>query len=379
MRRFAILVGLAALLAGRAAVADTLEYSYGAKVQGTLEEVTFRIGGVPSMYPRELLQSVELREGKDDVAVLSSGAKREGRLITVRFKSAAGILTITRSKLKSITLGDGEAAAPRAEAGAEPRERTDESDDERAVEKDDVTTEDLEQREILGQNRALARAAFDKADEIGEGEVQKLKDKHLKDAEKVVKDADRLEKSIKSKLKRRRDAIERWEYSRRRYGTSSSSRYRRPPDFSSDGLEKDKRDYKNAKKRKSQLKKAIDDAMEKIDKRRRIRKRRVRVAYELHKKHILDGEKLTEDQMKEKYFAALNLELAPEKGTEGDEKASASRDSKKKENPFDEMFKEKKEAGSKRSSRKGAERKVTRGLGDLKGKREKDEFKREFE
>jgi hypothetical protein len=340
MRKLAFLLLLMpALLLGPVS-ADVLLDPHGAKVEGTLEEVTLRVHGVPSPFPGDLIERIDLGEGGSDALVLSSGAKAEGQVISVRFKSSDGILTVNRNNIGSITLKEAsaEAAAPAKEGTAVEGavEEAMANEDEKAVEEDDLSVEDLERREKLGANLALARAAFAKADTMREEDVDKLKDKYLDDAEKVVRELDSLEKSIRSKIKRRRDAQRRWNYYRKEYGSDYTRRHS-PPDFSTDGLDKDKRDYKNAQKRKRELKDKIGEAIEKIDQRRALRKRRVRIAYEMHKKLILEGQEPAEEQMKEKYFRALDLQSM---GQEAKQKAKAAGILKgeRKPNPFDEMF-----------------------------------------
>ena len=385
-----VLCATALLLSANGAAADTLQYAHGGKVQGTLEEITFRMGDVPGMYPRDLIRAIELRDEGKDVVVLGEGIQREGKLVTARFKSAEGVITLTRSKLKALVIGDDPSVGsvtPAKPDAAPGKTASGKGEDQDAVENDDVSAEDLERREVLGQNHALARAAFDKADQMREEAVEKLKKEHLRDAEKVVKEMDSLESTIKGKLKRRRDAEQRYNYNREREGIDYTRRHR-APDFSNDGVEKDMRDYKNAKKRKSHLKDLIDDAMKKIELRRAIRKRRVRVAYELHKKQIIDGEKLTEDGMKEKYFAALDLER---KGGKDDKVPQSAFEGKRKENPFDEMFKDKREAperwGKKTKAAKETRREKPAAVREddaaeskpEKKRVTKDEFEREFE
>jgi hypothetical protein len=370
MRQLAVLILLAAVLAApQALLADTLEDPHGAKVEGTLEEITFRTNEMPSVLPRDLLRSVEVREEGNDLVGLASGEKREGRLVTVRFKSPEGIVTMTRAKVKTITLGEGQApteSTPKAETKPDSEAAAEGNEDQKAVEKDNVSAEDLARRELLGQNQALARAAFDKADQLREEEVKKLKDKYLRDADKVVKDVDRLEETIKDKLKRRREAEERWNYLREHSSVGDHNRYNRPPDFSNDGLEKDMRDYRNAKERRNEIRDTINAEMDKIDRRRAIRKQRVRVGYELLKKQITEGQAATEEQMKEKYFAALDLERKDGKKA-GD--AAVALDGKRKDNPFDEMFKDKtRDAKANKRDAEREEKKAKREAGDLKAK-----------
>ena len=349
MRRPTTLIAVTAfLLAAHAAQADTLEYSYGVAVTGTLEEIMVRVKGVPNMYPRDLVQSVELGKEGEDIVTLTSGVKRQGRLLTVRFKSDKGILTAARRQIKSIAIDERTAMAtadetqpPTTVEPAEPAEPApdDESEDVEAVTKDDLSAEEVAQREILIQNLALAKAAFEKADQMKDEEMQKLKDKYWTQAEKIIKELDRLETSIRSKDKRRREELQRYRYYRSRIDDDDRRSYRRSPDFTNDGLEKDKRSYLSKKKEKSKLKKTISDEQDKINSQCSLRKRRIRVAYDSQKKAIKEGQETAEEQMKAKYFAALDLR----KRTKKDRTSTGGPlDGVRKQNPFDELLGDKK-------------------------------------
>ena len=69
MRNAATLTVLLALAAG--ARADTIEYAYGGKRTGTLEEVIMLVDGVRSMFTRDLVQTITL--GEDGMMLFEDG------------------------------------------------------------------------------------------------------------------------------------------------------------------------------------------------------------------------------------------------------------------------------------------------------------------
>ena len=332
MRNAATLTVLLALAAG--ARADTIEYAYGGKRTGTLEEVTMLVDGVRSMFTRDLVQTITLGEDGSDAVVLEGGTKREGKVLAVRFRMTDKVLTLTRQTVRSVTL-DGK-VAPAKEPEPEETSKTDVET--KPVE--ELTPEELALRKALGKNKALYRAAVEKAEAMRKEDVDELKDQYLKDCEKVVKDMDRAKESVKQALRRRRDAEERWrEYQRRDVGRSRYNRNFDPSRYT-DQIQRDTNAYNAAKRQKSRLKKTIDKAMDKFDKDLTSRKKRVLYSYKLHRKALLDAEELTEEKMKERYFACLDLRkklTSSKKGTPG---KSGTFDGERKPNPFDEMMKD---------------------------------------
>ena len=122
MRRVVVLAaGVAVGLAVAAAHCDSLGYVNGDTVHGTLKDVTFRAGDSLGVYSRAVLQSLNLSATGVDTLVLVNGGPREGEVVSVRFASDRGVLTVLRKSLSVIGLTPSETPAePKAKEAKPP-------------------------------------------------------------------------------------------------------------------------------------------------------------------------------------------------------------------------------------------------------------------
>jgi len=298
MRRVAIWVGLAAtLLAASVARADILKFSTGAQRGGTLKEVTFVVDGAHHIYRRGDILVILLSDDGKDTLERQDGTRLEGKLVSVTFRSAAGMLAVGRKKLKAVVLDAATMLKEEPQEKKPPKESTPEPK---------LSPEELEaQKEALAENKKLYKAYLDEVEKKKEQEKQALRSRYMGDARRIAREISRLENSINAKLRRREEA-------RRR---RSSSRYGDDYDrlLRTDGLEKDRRALAQAKRNRTKLKKVIDGEQDKIAAREKSAKRRVRAAYVKIHKSLKSGKLLTEEQMTRRFQAVLEVEAAARK------------------------------------------------------------------
>ncbi len=121
MGRAACLVaGLLALLCAESARADILRLSDRGSIQGTLQELLFRVDGLPRVYPRADLRAATLSDTGDDAVELADGTRVQGKVISLTVRCADRLYALGRSRVKSVAL-DARSDAPPAivEAPAE--------------------------------------------------------------------------------------------------------------------------------------------------------------------------------------------------------------------------------------------------------------------
>jgi len=292
MRRLAILASCL-LLGGAWARADILKLRTGEEMRGTVQLVTILVGEVQSIYPRDEIVAIKTpRDGKDALEVRSE-ASLEGKIVSVMFESAAGIRAVPREKIESVAIDNATTVATQK---SQAREEAEAKEEEQAGLTD-------EQKKALAANRALGKAYLDAAEELKDKGYEAVKGKYMDRVREVVRDLQRLERTIRNKIRRRQEA------STRTY--SDSSGHRRMSERERleryDNLARDQRDYERTRATANKLKSTIRAEERKVKEKAEKRAARIQAAYTANRKKIMAGEVLTEAEMTELYDTAFRL------------------------------------------------------------------------
>lgn len=299
----AFLIGaLAPLLAPWLAQADTLVYVDGSRVNGNVRDVTFLADGVPGIYPRDIIESLHItEEGKDEVALDGAGV-RKGALVSVRFRAAAGILNVPRKLIKAIELSADSVVLP----APKPRRKEPAAKDTPKSQAE----EHKPSQKLVYRNLSIRNRFWDKASDIKKEEVRQLKAEYMDRCTKAVQDIRRINETIRKKEDKRKDRMRQWQREQRKEDQKrlKGQRARKitKPKFN-DGMERDQQALRKAFDAKRKLQRIIRKEMGVLSKRTSERRRRVEAAYSRQKRVIAAGEKLTVEQMVERYTAALDL------------------------------------------------------------------------
>lgn len=300
MRRLALLVALATvLLAAPAAWADVLGYAHGARLEGTLQEVTFLVKGIPSLHGREDVAALTVSASGHDVLVLKDGRTLEGKLASVRFRSAQGHMALGRKEVKSVVVTQP--------AGTEEQKPKEGTVAETAPTKPKPTiARSPAQQAAIAKNKELCKAYLAKADEMKSKDIETFSKKHKTDWEGVNRDIKRLATSIDRKLWRRKSADRSYDADRQ-HGSDHNRLLR------TDGLAEDQRELERARNKRSKLKKSLGKQRDELDERAKAREKKVKAVATGIQRDILAGTVLTEEQMTARYDRALGIKTKDKK------------------------------------------------------------------
>jgi len=367
MRKLSLLLSATAVVfLLPAARADVLKLSNGGQLKGTLEEVTFLIGGKNVATPRADIAALYLSETAQDWAKLKDGSKLEGELLSLKFRSIGGALTFARRDVKLLDFAADSSDKLKKELAA--KAATIPNDDAKGLyelakwcrskglkveaaqlARKSLTadaaapcagkahlllghvrykgewmtpTEMLKRKKADGGNKPAPDPApkADPADiqaiksALAKNEalyktycekVEGLENEDLEQAKGKYKvKADELKKQY-DKLKRTIDRKEdAREKARKTYKDQYGNTASYKPNFK-DGLEEDRTALKKVTRSYKKLAKLAKSARSKVKKRSRSRKTRVTTAYDRNRRLLLTRKKLDEDAMTNAYEAAL--------------------------------------------------------------------------
>ena len=312
MRRGMVAACAALLLLASAGRADVVKFSRGDELRGTLQEVTFLANGIKSVFPRAEIAGLTLGEKGDDTLELLDDLKAKGNVVSLSFETVSGTQAVDRSKVASITLDSA--------TSAEALKAKQELESETKEEQEKLTPE---QKEALTKNKELYDTYAAKCTELREQEDKALEAEYKGQVTKVVADAQRLDRQIQSKRRRRETASRSTSTQRiNTSNTTSESEYQRL--LRTDGLERDIEDLGKVQQEGIKLKKTIRSEQRKLAEKAKTRESRVLAAGRGNKKKILDGEILSEADMTERYEAAIGAdESKTGKETKGKAKGKA--------------------------------------------------------
>lgn len=295
MRAHRLLACCVLLVLGLRADADILKMRQGDELRGTLQLVTFLVNDIQTIYPRDEVVSVQLATDAKDVLEARSEAKLEGKLVSVMFEAASGLRAVTRDKIASITL---DKATMIDALKAQQKDDTEKAEEQKSQLSD-------EQKEALTKNRELYKAYADAAEQLKDDAYDAVKTKYMERVREVVNTAQRLDRSIQNKLRRRDQA------SGRSYTTTVNGRTVTVTDrdrlLQNDGLARDQQDLEKARAAGSKLKSTIRAEEKKVRDKADDRTSRLDAVYTNIRKRILDGETISEDDMTARYDAAIRL------------------------------------------------------------------------
>jgi hypothetical protein len=287
MRRVMFVLAVAAVVMVAApAQADKLGYSAGGGIEGLLQEVTFLVGGLPSIYPRSEIASVTVAEDGKDALKLQDGRTVTGKLVTVRFRTSESLTAMTRKEVKSIeVVGGYELSESKKKRGV--------SDSPSTAAKPSVAM-NAAQQQALAVNKKLFKEYAQKADEMRKKDIEAFARKYKSKWEQAVRDVQRLEKSVDQKQWNRRQASRKYQ---------PDSRYRSDYDrlLTTDDLLRTQRELSKARRDRDKLKKTLKDGRKEIDKRSEQREKRLKAVAAENARDIKGGASLTEDQMRRRY------------------------------------------------------------------------------
>lgn len=159
MGRVAV-AGVFSLLCAHVLRADTLQLTDRGQVRGVLEELLVRVEGVPRAYARGVLRAMALSGEGDDLVELTSGARVQGEVLSLTFRSAGKLYALGRSRVRAVTLDE------RLEAGDPPPVVAPAEDP--APRARPLTPDELEaKRRSLDRNEALCKQFQAKAQKAG--------------------------------------------------------------------------------------------------------------------------------------------------------------------------------------------------------------------
>jgi hypothetical protein len=100
--------------------ADLLDARRTGRLKGELDEVLFRVDGIPKVIARRSIAAFALGEDGKDLLTLRSGKRHEGKLLSVTFRSHGRLWTLPR---QGITVLEIDEALPEAPPAPPPAER----------------------------------------------------------------------------------------------------------------------------------------------------------------------------------------------------------------------------------------------------------------
>lgn len=279
----------------------------GTRLTGSVQGVTFLADGAHGIYPRGLILALHVgAEGKGkDKCVLEGAGAREGKLVSVRFRTDAGEVTVPRQLIASIELS----AADKTVETLKPTPAKPAKKDKPDPEPDDA---EAAARKALGyKNLDLRNHYWDGAPDFEKNETAALKQEYLGQCKQVVDEINRIQRTIQQKEKRRDDRMREYQRDRRREeerrAKGQRSHHVEKPHFN-DGLEKDQASLRKAYGEKRKLQGVIKKEMDALKDRTKERRRRVGIVYAHFKQASATGEKPTIERMTERYEAAVDLD-----------------------------------------------------------------------
>lgn len=309
MSRFPAVV--LALAVGAGAAADMLNLKTGKLLKGTLRELTFSAAGVQTEHQRDELERIELsREG--DKLALDQQVAVEGRVLAVTFDTPDGLHIIARDQLTGIVLDDSTTLGMLGE-DKRPKTLVIEKQPAAETEQDDGELSD-EQRAALKLNIQLYKQYLARAEKQEDDDQAAVKDKYVPQVKQVLGQIAALQRQIAEKERRRRgarlrDAL----YRQHDRKDNKNLKYRndnRGNEYDrlvrSDGLDKDRRELKDAWAKAAKLRDTVRPLLRGIDDRCDALKERIRDVARLIRSSILDGDIPPRDQMVKGYEGALN-------------------------------------------------------------------------
>jgi len=287
MHKAGIWMGAVLTLLAGAALADTLKYANGAEETGTIEEVSFLADDAQGSYARERIASVALGEDGKDILALKDGAKREGKLLSVRFKAGEGLLAVPRKQLQGLELNAAVAIEEKTDTPAESTPAVVLSD---------------EQKEALAKNDQLRKSYLEKAVKEKTDEEKAFADTNKPGWKQAIDEITRLQSSIDAKERARRAAQSDTSSRYTNTGTSTSWRQRQP---TNDGLENDLRALEQAKRKLAALEGKLKLDKAKLGDASSEKERAVRRVHGENKADIVAGRVLSGQAMAARYDTAL--------------------------------------------------------------------------
>lgn len=293
MRNAVLLVCSVMLLLAPSAGADLLKLQRGDQLQGTLQQVTFMVKNIQSIYPREDIVGVTVGSDGGDTLEVEDEAKKQGKLVSVVFETLAGLSAVPREKIEAITL---DAATTVDVLKAKQRAE----DDSKEEEKEQLTDE---QKQALTKNRELYKTYSDKAEKLKKDDYQSIRTRYMDQVRGIVSQVVSLERTIQNKIRRREEA------SGRTYTDSSGNRQMSDRERleRTDGLARDQRDLQRAYGNANRLKSTIRAEQRKVSDRAKERTARLETAYSINRKDALGGQVPTDDDMIARYDKAMKV------------------------------------------------------------------------
>jgi len=92
--------------------ADLLDAERTGRLKGELEEMLFRVDGIPRVFPRRSIATFVFGEAGDDSLTLRSGRKHAGKLLSVTFRSHGRLWTLPRRGITVLDLDEALLDAP---------------------------------------------------------------------------------------------------------------------------------------------------------------------------------------------------------------------------------------------------------------------------
>ena len=333
MRTMLAALGAAlALLAAQAARGDEFLYADGQTVSGSLEDITVVCDGTHGIYPRKAISALQLKPDAGVAVLLASGARRTGKLVSLRFRSADGLFTVPGAKVAGLELKDDEA---REALDAILEKAVGGKTEESAEAKPDAEAEAIARRKkALARTLSLRNAHWDRAGELKKADIAALKAARMDECRAVAQELLNIQRAIDRKERQRREEERRWREAERRWRDrrqeGGNRHYGRRPErpTHNDGLENDIRKRREIEDKKQKLQREIRAAMSKISAKASLRRRRVESAYARQKRAIEAGTHITADQMAASYEAALGEDDGTRRSEAG---AKGQGDGKKRE------------------------------------------------
>jgi len=291
MRKAMLLTAVAMAMATGPASADKLSYAAGGGVEGLLQEVTFLVNGLPSIYPRSEIAAVTVGEGGKDALKCQDGRTVEGKLASVRFRTTRALMTMTRKEVAGIEV-DADYELP--EAAKKPG-----VSDSPSTEPKPTVTASPAQQQAYATNKKLYKAYAAKADEQRKKDIEAFSRQYKNKWENVNREAESLAKQVDSKLHRRQTASRQYRGSESRYRNDYERLLR------TDDLLRTQRELNKAKKERDKLKKQLKNGRKEIDERAETREKRIKAIANEIARDIKAGNDLNEDQMRRRYDAAI--------------------------------------------------------------------------
>ncbi|NQT53558.1 hypothetical protein HQ576_15990 [bacterium] len=319
MRASTFLLSVSVLWLAAAGRADTLGYSDGTTEEGTIRSALFRKGDSHGIYPGKSIRSIRLSVAAGDRVDLVSGGFSEGALVAVQFRTAKGkLIRVPRERLAVIEVSAKEStpakpptpkppkpptppekAAPGAPSTPEPPAK---------VPADEPKARGKKRPDEWYKNLDLRNRFWDLAVGVKKAEVDELKSQYRKPITHLLRDIQKLERTIRRKMDDREEEERAWRRERREQSKRRREGLRShpvPPLEFKDGLEDDEAALADLGKTKLLIQYNTRKEMAKIAKRTEQRRRRVEAVYTRHKQQIEAGETLTVEAMVAAFKAGL--------------------------------------------------------------------------